>query len=208
MLAGARDADVAVASARELAAANPRAGELGFDRIVATLEQEAADAHAAKTPLAEVGRRLHRLAADVAALADSPLDGRRLLDDGIEQAYRRGRCRMRQAHVSLATADLHIWRKNVKDLWHLLLLARPRISRRGQKLEPVLDRLGTLLGLDHDHAVLAEKLALSPTGDLALMAQLALIADRRRELETEAFDLGAEAFAEPPKTFVRSLELR
>ena len=35
MLAGARDADVAAASARELAATTPRAAELGFDRIVA-----------------------------------------------------------------------------------------------------------------------------------------------------------------------------
>jgi CHAD domain-containing protein len=208
MLAGARDADVAVASARELAAATPRAAELGFDRVVATLEHEAARTHREKTPLAEVDRLLHELAHDVVALASEPLDGRALLDEGVERAYRRGRRWMRQAHVSLATVDLHNWRKNVKDLWHLLWLARKRINRKGQKLEPVLERLSTLLGLDHDHAVLAEKLALSPTGDLALMAQLALIADRRRELEAEAFELGAGIYGETPRLFARSLLLR
>ncbi len=208
MLAGARDADVAAASARELAATAPRAAELGFDRIVADLEQEAVRTHRDRTPLAEVDRRLAALADQVAALAHDLPDGPVLLERGLDRAYRRGRRWMRRAHVSLATADLHSWRKNVKDLWHLVSLTHMRISRKGQKLEPVLERLASLLGLDHDHAVLAEKLALSPTGDLALMAQLALIADRRRELEAEAFELGDVAYAESPKAFVRGLLAR
>ena len=112
---------------------------------------------------------------------------------------------MRRARLSLATPDLHSWRKNVKDLWHLVALAERRISRKGQRLAPVLDRLANLLGLDHDHAVLADRLALSPTGDLSLMAQLALVADRRRELEAEAFELGEEVYGEPPTAFVRGL---
>ena len=205
MLAGARDADVAAASARELAATAPRAAELGFDRIVADLEQEALRAHRDRTPLAEIDRLLAALADQVAALADDLPDGPALLDRRLDRAYRRGRRWMRRAGVSLATADLHSWRKNVKDLWHLLSLTRGRISRKGQKLAPVLERLASLLGLDHDHAVLAEKLALSPTGDLALMAQLALIADKRRELEAEAFELGEAVYAESPKAFVRGL---
>ncbi len=208
MLAGARDADVAAASARELAAMTPRAVELGFDRIVADLEQEAVRAHRDRTPLAEVDRLLVSLAGEVASLADGLSDGPALLDEGLEQAYRRGRRWMRRARLSLATAELHSWRKAAKDLWHLLSLTRQRISRKGQKLAPVLERLANLLGLDHDHAVLAEKLALSPTGDLALMAQLSLIADRRRELEAEAFELGEEVYGEPPKAFVRGLLLR
>ena len=208
LLAGARDADVAVASAREIAAATPRAAELGFDRIVTALEQEAVRAHREKTPSAEVDRLLAQLADDVAALADEVSDGPTLLDEGIGRAYRRGRRWMRRARSSLATPELHSWRKNVKDLWHLVWMARKRISRKGQKLEPTLERLANLLGLDHDHAVLAEKLALSPTGDLALMAQLSLIADKRRELEAEAFELGDAVYGESPKAFVRSLMLR
>ena len=208
MLAGARDADVAAASARELAAATPRAVELGFARVVTVLEQEAARAHREEAPPAEVDRLLAELAADVAALAGDPWDGRALLDKGLERAYRRGRRWMRRARLSLATSELHSWRKNVKDLWHLLSLADRHISHKGQGVEPVLERLANLLGLDHDHAVLAERLALSPTGDPALMAQLALIADRRRELEAEAFELGDGIYGESPKDFVNGLLLR
>ena len=208
MLAGARDADVVAASARELATATPRAAELGFERIAAALEQEAIRAHQEKIPLAEVDRRLAALADAVAELAGDPFDGASLLDKGLERTYRRGRRWMGRARTSLATPELHNWRKHVKDLWHLVWMARKRVGRKGQKLEPVLERLASLLGLDHDHAVLAEKLALSPTGDLSLMAQLALIADRRRELEAEAFELGDAVYGETPKAFVRSLTLR
>ena len=207
MLAGARDADVAAASARELAAATPRAAEFGFDRVVMTLEQDAVRAHRENAAPAEVSRLLGGLAEDVAALAGEPVDGRTLLDEGFERAYRRGRRWMRRAHVSLGTPELHSWRKAVKDLWHLLSLARRRVSHKGQKIEPMLERLASLLGLDHDHAVLAERLALSPTGDLALMQQLALIADRRRELEAEAFELGAGLYDQSPRDFVRGLAL-
>ena len=148
------------------------------------------------------------LADDIAAFEIGSFDGRALLEDGFRRAYRRGRRWMRRARSSLATADLHGWRKNAKDLWHLAWLSRRRISRKGQKLEPMLERLSSLLGLDHDHAVLAERLALSPTGDLGLMARLALIADRRRELETEAFELGDGIYGESAKSFVRDLTLR
>jgi CHAD domain-containing protein len=208
MLAGARDADVVAASARELAAATPRAAELGFDRVVTMLEEEATRAHQEKPPVGDVDRLLAALAADIAALKDGSLDGQSLLDTGFARAYRRGRRWMRRARANLGTPELHSWRKNVKDLWHLVWLAQARISRKGQKLEPVLERLASLLGLDHDHAVLAEKLALSPTGDLALMAQLELIADRRRELEAEAFELGGSVYGESPRAFVRDLQLR
>ena len=208
MLAGARDADVAAASARGLAATTPRAEELGLDRVVRTLDREAALAHREKTPIGEVGRKLGVLVAEISALATDSFDGAALLEDALERAYRQGRRSMRHARSSLATPDLHRWRKKVKDLWHLLRLARKRLSRKGQKMAPMLERLGDLLGLDHDHALLAEKLALSPTGDLALMSQLSLIADRRRELEAEAFELGKRIYGEPTKAFARTLHLR
>jgi CHAD domain-containing protein len=207
MLASARDADVAAESARELTATAPRAVELGFDRVVAVLEEEAAHAHRHKVPPAEVDQRLADLAEEVAALSKDAWDGQALLETAIERAYRRGRRWMHRARESQATPDLHSWRKSVKDLWHLLSLARRRISRKGQVAEPVVERLANLLGLDHDHAVLAERLALSPTGDLSLMAQLALIGDRRREVEAESFELGDGIYGESPKEFVQGLDL-
>ena len=208
MLAGARDADVVAASARGLAAATPRAEELGLDRVIEVLDREAAHAHREKTPIGEVNRRLGALLGEVSSFDEACVDGPALLEDALERSYRQGRESLRRARSSLATPDLHRWRKKVKDLWHLLRLARVRLSDSGQKMAPLLERLGDLLGLDHDHALLAEKLALSPTGDLALMSQLSLIAERRRELEAEAFDLGDRIYGKSTKAFARSLRLR
>jgi hypothetical protein len=56
--------------------------------------------------------------------------------------------------------------------------------------------------------MLAERLALSPEGDPALMQQLSLIADQRLVLESEAFALGARLYRQKPKKFRRQLHLR
>jgi hypothetical protein len=88
-----------------------------------------------------------------------------------------------------------------------LRLARKRLPRRAGKLIPEFEQLSELLGLDHDHAVLAEKLAVQPTADPALMAQLALIAQRRRALEAEAFQLGARLYRKRPRAFRERVEL-
>jgi hypothetical protein len=71
-----------------------------------------------------------------------------------------------------------------------------------------LETLGDVLGLDHDHALLAEKLALSPHHDPALMRQLALIAAKRRGLETRAFALGQAVYRDRPARFARRMKLR
>jgi hypothetical protein len=110
------------------------------------------------------------------------------------------------AEATLSTPDLHRWRKTVKDLWNLIRLARKRLPRRIVKTASNLDRLGETLGLGNDAALLAEKLALSPSGDPALMRQLALIARRRNALEAEAFSLGTSLYSRKPRTFSRRLE--
>ena len=71
-----------------------------------------------------------------------------------------------------------------------------------------LERLGDVLGRDHDHAVLAEKLALAPDADHSLMRQLAMIAAERRALEKEAFALGDELYDRKPKAFAARARLR
>ena len=75
------------------------------------------------------------------------------------------------------------------------------------RLTASLDRLIEMLGLDHDHALLAERLALSPH-DPALQRQLALIADRRRAMEADALTLGADLYRRTPKAFEKRYRLR
>jgi CHAD domain-containing protein len=205
LLAGARDADAAAASARSIKAA--QAGDnAGFDRVVAYLDYEARETHArvvstdeAIRLLAAAERDLQRMPADI--------DGTALLARAIDKTYRRGRAARRRAEFSLATPDLHRWRKLVKELWHLVRLARKHLPKRAGGLAVRLERLAELLGLDHDHAVLAERLALSPGGDPALLHQLSLIAKERRALEAEAFALGARIYRDKPKKFRRRMRL-
>jgi CHAD domain-containing protein len=197
LLSRARDADVAAESARELTT-TAHGEEVGFGRVVVLLDREA---KANQPP--SIGRVIELIAAseqEIAGASDD-FDGDALLSRAIKGAYKRGVRARARAEETLTTPDLHQWRKAVKDLWHLLKLSRKRLPRRGSKVVPDYERLSELLGLDHDHAVLAEKLAVQPTGDPALMAQLALIAQRRRALEAEAFELGAKLYRKRPRAF-------
>jgi len=208
LLAGARDADVAAASARGLASSTRAPEDVGFDRVVEALDREAARAHRERLPVADVNRRLAAMLVEVAALPAEAFEGSAALQQALDRAYRSGRASMRRARTSLATPDLHAWRKEVKHFWHLLRLARRRLGRHARELAARLEELGELLGRDHDHAVLAEKLALSPAGDPALMQQLSLIAERRRTLESAAFDLGDRIYRKPAGAFARRLRLK
>jgi hypothetical protein len=163
---------------------------------------QAAEAHREATPVDEVGRRLEQVERGFEPDPDH-VDGVELLEQGIARSYRKGRSAMRRARSSLATPDLHRWRKAVKDLWHLLRLGRKRLPRETHSVAPKLKRLGEVLGLDHDHAMLAERLALSPDADPSLMRQLALIAGERRRLESEAFGLADQLYHRKPKGYAK-----
>jgi CHAD domain-containing protein len=206
LLASARDADVAVASAKVLESAVAHAG-LGFGGAAERLKAAAAEAHERRTPMAEIVERVRsaRLATD---RFDTAFDGRALFEMAVARTYAKGREALRRAETSLATPDLHRWRKSVKDIWHLLLVSRGRVARPTKRLRAQLDALAELLGTDNDHALLAERLALSPAADPNLMGQLAAIAKRRNAIEAEAFALGQRIYKRKPKAFARKYKMR
>lgn len=206
LMARARDAAVAAESARALAEVSAHS-DAEFHRVVDTLEKEASRAHRERTPVDEITARLRKAQAEVARF-DPNFDGIALLAEGLRKTYAKGRRAMKRADSSLSTPDLHRWRKAVKDLWHILLVARKRTRRTTRRRAAELDRLAELLGDDNDHALLAEKLALSLTGDPKLMSQLGVIARRRNALEAEAFALGRRLFAHRPKAFARKFAVR
>jgi hypothetical protein len=82
------------------------------------------------------------------------------------------------------------------------------MPKRSRKIAPELELLGEVLGRDNDHALLAEKLALSPTGDMSLMGQLSLIARKRNTLEGEAFAVGQRLFRRKPQRFAKRLPVK
>src|SRR5258707_13010721 len=110
---------------------------------------------------------------------------------------------MTKAQSSVATPDLHRWRKAVKDYWNLIRLGRKCLPRQVRATAAELARLGEVLGLDHDHAVLAERLALWPDPDPGLIRHLSLIARQRQRPEEEAFRLGPKLSRRQPKQRAR-----
>ncbi len=101
--------------------------------------------------------------------------------------------------------DLHEWRKRVKYLRHQMEAL--------EALQPVLlgayaallDELGELLGVDHDHAVLADTVmahADACRDERERWLLIALIYRRRGDLIAAAERLGDAAYAERPEAFV------
>jgi CHAD domain-containing protein len=125
------------------------------------------------------------------------------IEDGLRRSYRDGRKAFRRARRSRSNADWHRWRKRAKDLWYqqrlLSPIAGPAVAGQAKDAHHLAD----LLGDDHDLAVLARALR-TPNVDVAidLDAILGLLDHRRRQLQTQALQIGARVYLEKPKAFV------
>lgn len=123
-----------------------------------------------------------------------------------QQTYRRGRRAGQLACVDSDAVVFHEWRKHVKHHYYQVSMLRniwePEMDLRRQ----LLDRLGELLGHDHDHAELAFKLEAfrlhAELGPAARLLQDA-IAQRQGAFRQEALELGDRLYAEKPKAFGR-----
>lgn len=128
-----------------------------------------------------------------------------LVAAGLERTYRRGRNCLVLVEEDAGDERLHDWRKRAKDLWYQLAL----IERHGPpvtgELADAAHDLSTLLGDDHDLAVLrAEVLAraecFSWQGEQRRL--LELIGQRRDQLQGAAITAGRPIYAEEPEAFV------
>lgn len=142
----------------------------------------------------------------LARVADWKLEreGWAALEPGIQRVYRTGHRAFALAAENSSVARLHEWRKQAKYLWHQLQLIEPALTGVDQALVNKTHRLSTLLGEDHDLAVLRETLAAEPSaygGHGALKDVFVLIDRRRADLEQQAFTLGREVYQDPPKSF-------
>lgn len=185
----------------------------GLDRIAAEAPEavaEAARAMLAHMPAAEDSldpRALARFAECIAEVQDRARnwdleeEGWDALGPGLEATLEDARRRMKRAKKSRADEDFHRWRSRVKHHWyHTRLLAglwpEMMVARAG-----AADRLGEMLGLHHDLAVLTRALPdhLEPDQVTALAAHLAR---EQARLETLSFTLGTRLFAERPAAVV------
>jgi CHAD domain-containing protein len=193
-LAGARDADVMLATVADLESRYEVDGGPVRQRLEAHRLRTGGGGRgeAAKTASAMLEEARGRV-------GDWPLerDGFDALEDGLERTYRRGRRDWRAALADPTTENLHEWRKRVKDLWYHHSLLRqswkPVMSALADEAHELSDRLGD----DHDLALLL---------DFGAEPLEAVIAERRQELQQEAFEYGARLYADKPKAFVRRIE--
>jgi CHAD domain-containing protein len=127
---------------------------------------------------------------------------------GLEDTCRKARAAFRAAAADPSIAKLHEWRKQVKYLRYQLEVLRPLWPERVEELAGEADRMGDLLGDDHDLAVLRQVLTRDsqPADGGEREALLALIDRRRAELEQEVLLLGERFFQDKPRALARRLK--
>ena len=140
-----------------------------------------------------------------------PANQWRVVGRGFTDGYRRARRAMKQAYAGAGrTADrdlaFHAWRRAVKAHRHQVHVLEAACPRRLKPRLDDLDKLGDLLGDEHDLTVLAQTLrrersCFAKPGDCDRV--LATLADRRRQLRSVARPLGEKLFAERPRDFRR-----
>jgi len=181
-LAGARDAEVRLATLQALIDRYPRrlGHRRGVEKLLGRLAAERE--RISRQTLAEPAVRLEVLAGLRAFRARASgwhlpeRHGTRLIEPGLERIYRQGRSRYRRVVHGRRNrvAAMHVWRKRVKDLryaaemlqWHgpsgeegdgrRKDKRKPGADARAlRRLAQRADELGELLGEDHDLAMLA-----------------------------------------------------
>jgi CHAD domain-containing protein len=136
--------------------------------------------------------------------------GFKLIETGLEHSYGRGREAMTDAYERQEEVAFHEWRKRVKDLYYQMQIFR-------QSWPPVLnhlckqyERLGDVLGQEHDLMVIRETLLSPHPGQVPpelLQSFLDLLQRRAFELQAEAQAIGRRIYAEKPRAFIRRIKV-
>lgn len=129
----------------------------------------------------------------------------------IRRSYKRARAAGRKALDDASVANLHEWRKRVKDLWYHARLLRKACPGFMREFAHELEVLSEFLGDDHDLAALRDALwnrreVLKQARQLR--AFLKMLEIRRNELIRAAFEIGQRLHADTPAVFARGLDER
>jgi CHAD domain len=237
-LAGARDAEVLGTTLDRLLEGDA-SKLAGSSAVAALRDELAAERGRGRVDLAtrvELAGELAALRARVRDWSLADHDDRATVRAGLRAIYGQGRRRWRRATRKRADERaLHLWRKRVKDLRYAAeMLERPpargagagrRLAQGARRERPGApkrehakrmhrvatraDRLGELLGAEHDHAQLAQRVVGASdafaSAPAAREALLAMIARRRRRLRAAALREGERLYRRSPRKFVRRL---
>lgn len=208
LLAGARDADVLATEARRLHDHAEGRTALATERFLARCELRAHHAHLVTPPFDLVAARLRACEADARSLP-TVFEGGRLLAEALTASYRRGRRDWREIEDGATGEALHDWRKRVKQRRHLSAIVPIETSVTRRSIQTDLDRLGEILGEEHDLAVMKHQIERDPellAPEEGLADLLKLVAHRRRKLKKTAIELGGELYDLRTRVFERELE--
>jgi CHAD domain-containing protein len=216
-LAGARDAEVMLGTLEALLRDHPkrlaRSAAVRKLRNQLLAERETAATHAIRDPRVR-GEVLGELRAVRARVERWELRERgfKPIAPGLERIYRQGRSGLRGARRRGSVTALHNWRKRVKELRY----AAEALDRGGKPFKSVrriarrADRLGEMLGEEHDLALLERRLRKRSrhfAGERKTRKRLLrLIARRRKQLRRRALRDGERLYRRKPRRVVRRLK--
>lgn len=200
---GMRDAGRELAGLREAHALAAAAADLGSE-----LDPDGGQALAAVVPIAHdpkdasaaIARASSHIETARSLVGYLPVGGgRTMFDAALARAYRNASKWHRKAEHSGKTADLHEWRKALKELVHLTQFGDGQIHRYKKTLKRAHEA-EELLGSDHDLAILRDKLAKGGQSAASRFVSTVEIGGRRTKLQRKAFKLGREIDkAKPPE---------
>jgi CHAD domain-containing protein len=129
-------------------------------------------------------------------------DSYEAISPGLTKTYSRGRREMVTAFTRTSPHAFHAWRKRAKYLRHQMEFLAPLWPEAIAAMAVTLDRLGEVLGEDHDLQELNDLIHVR--SDLCPNPRErsffgALISQRRSELQVAAEVLGRRVFAEKPE---------
>jgi CHAD domain-containing protein len=194
VLAGARDAHVAIATFDALVATANDPSVFGDLRA----QLPAGDPAPSGQALATAMQRLEAVRARTQRLSlDDP--GWPAVGPGLAAMYKRGASGMTAAAGKPSAERLHEWRKHTKYLWHASELLAPAWPAVVGPFSDELHALSDSLGDDHDLHVLC---ALVADRGLAVPAGwVDVVTQRHAQLRAAAFSRGLRVYAEPEAAF-------
>ncbi len=236
-LAGARDADVRLATLRDLIERHPRAlahapgpSREPHKRAAAPSPGPSKENGPRREGIRRLEEQLQRerlrnsqpsdideVLADIAAMRDQ-LARWSLVDidfdtlsPGLQRIYREGRHRYARcaSEQGREEQDVHDWRKRVKSLYYALDMLGAKKAKSARRATRRANRLGDLLGNEHDLWMLCVYVEEHPDAfgtDTAAKAELLKrIEQRRRRLRKRALSLGARLYKRKPGKFTRRI---
>jgi len=160
-----------------------------------------------KSAMTKVAQSLHQARERV---QDWPeVDHYQALAKGLRRVFKQGRTTFATAYDQPSVETFHEWRKQIKFLLYQTQVLRPLWLTVMEALAAELKTLGKYLSEDHDLAILRENVLErldEADNRTEIEALVALLDQRRNELQVIARTLGARIYSEKPRTFVTRTE--